>query len=65
MVARSLYASFEWVDDLEAKTKAFRPAVKVDDEQDRTIRSRIVGEEKRIHFTEPHILRLKVLWSAG
>lgn len=39
MVARSLCASFESVDDIEAKTKAFRPAVKVDDEQDRTIRS--------------------------
>lgn len=65
MAARFLYGSFEWVDDLEAKIKAFCPAVEGGNERDRTIRVRIVGEEKSIRFSEPHFLRLKALWSAG
>jgi hypothetical protein len=65
MAARFLYGAFEWIDDIEAKIDAFRPAVDGGSERDRTIRVRIVGEERAIRFSEPHFLRLKALWMSA
>jgi len=63
MAAKFMYASFEWLDDLETRIEQFKPEKEGGSEQLRKVRVSLAGDEATITWTEPHFMRLISLWS--
>jgi hypothetical protein len=60
-----MYGSFSWLDDINEKIGAFKPASGGGTLRDRQVRIHVAGEESVLTFTEAHFMRLKALWENG